>query len=299
VNAEVRRLPLFSGFSRAPVQVNGMVINATYGGTGPPVLLLHGYPQTHVMWHRVAPTLAKRFTVVCPDLRGYGDSGKPPSNESHEPYSKRVMARDQVEVMQSLGFARFAVVGHDRGARVARRLALDHPDAVTRLAVLDIVPTHVIYARLDQRKATTVWRYFFLVQPPDLPERLLGADPVFYLEHTLQEWCGTPGAFTPEATAEYRRCFDLATISASCEDYRAGATIDLVHDAADAGQGIGCPVLVLWSGQGLGRSYDVLSIWRDEAEVVNGRALDCGHFLAEERPDETAAELVAFLNTQP
>jgi haloacetate dehalogenase len=298
VNAEVRRLPLFSGFSRAALYVNETVINTRYGGTGPPVLFLHGYPQTHVMWHRVAPTLAERFTVVCSDLRGYGDSGKPLSNENHEPYSKRVMARDQVEVMRVLGFERFAVVGHDRGARVARRLALDHPGSVTRLAVLDIVPTHVIYATLDQQKATTVWRYFFLVQPPDLPERLLGADPVFYLEHTLREWGATPGALTPEAIAEYRRCFDSAVIAASCEDYRAGATIDLAHDAADAGQRIGCPVLILWSGKGLGSSYDVLSIWRDEAKVVNGRALGCGHFLAEERPDETAAELAAFLNPE-
>jgi haloacetate dehalogenase len=298
VNAEVRRLPSFPGFSRAEIPVNGTVINTRYGGTGPPVLLLHGYPQTHAMWHRVAPRLAERFTVVCPDLRGYGDSAKPPSNESHEPYSKRVMARDQLEVMRALGFVRFAVVGHDRGARVARRLALDHPDAITRLGVLDIIPTHVIYARLDQPKATTVWRYFFLVQPSDLPERLLGADPAYYLEHTLREWCGTSGALAPEAIADYRRCFDSATISATCEDYRAGATIDLVHDAADTGQRIGCPVLVLWSGKGLGSSYDILSIWREEAEVVTGRALDCGHFLAEERPDETAAELATFLGPE-
>jgi haloacetate dehalogenase len=291
-------LPLFSGFSWVSTPVNGTMVNARYGGTGPPVLLLHGYPQTHVMWHRVAPRLAERFTVVCSDLRGYGDSGKPPSNESHEPYSKRVMARDQVELMRTLGFARFAVVGHDRGARVARRLALDHPDAVTRLGVLDIVPTHVVYARLDQRHATTVWRYFFLVQPPDLPERLLGADPVFYLEHTLHEWCGTPGALAAEAAAEYRRCFDRAMISASCEDYRAGATVDLAHDAGDAGRRIGCPVHVLWSAEGLGSSYDVLSIWREEADVVTGRAFDCGHFLAEERPDETVAELVAFLSAR-
>jgi haloacetate dehalogenase len=291
-------LPLFPGFSRVQVHVNGTMINCRYGGAGPPVLLLHGYPQTHVMWHRVAPRLAERFTVVCPDLRGYGDSGKPPSTEGHEPYSKRMMANDQVELMRALGFTRFAVVGHDRGARVARRLALDHPDAVTRLGVLDIVPTAVIYARLDQQHATTVWRYFLLVQPADLPERLLGADPVFYLDYTLQEWCGTPGALTPEAIAEYRRCFDSAMISASCEDYRAGATVDLAHDAADSGQLIGCPVLVLWSAKGLGSSYDVLTIWREEAAIVSGRALDCGHFLAEERPDETADELMAFLRSR-
>jgi pimeloyl-ACP methyl ester carboxylesterase len=182
--SQVPTPPLFPGFSHSRLAVNGTTVNAVHGGDGPPVLLLHGYPQTHVMWHRVAPRLAERFTVVCPDLRGYGDTGKPPSDASHEPYSKPVMARDQVELMRALGFARFAVVGHDRGARVARRLALDHPDAVSRLAVLDIIPTRTIYATLDQQHATAVWRYFFLVQPPDLPERLIGADPGFYLAPT-------------------------------------------------------------------------------------------------------------------
>jgi haloacetate dehalogenase len=288
-------LPLFPGFSRVEVAVNGTTVNVVHGGDGPPVLLLHGYPQTHVMWHRVAPVLAERFTVVCPDLRGYGDSGTPPSDSSHEPYAKRVMARDQVELMRELGFERFAAVGHDRGARVVRRLALDHPDAVTKLAVLDIVPTHTIYGTLDQTRATTVWRYFFLIQPPELPERLIGADPDFYLEHSLNEWCGTPGALADAAVAEYRRCFDPATIHASCEDYRAGATIDLAHDAADADRRITCPVLVLWSTSGIGSSYDVLSIWREQANHVHGRALDCGHFIAEERPDETTADLLDLL----
>jgi haloacetate dehalogenase len=290
---------LFPGFSHRRLGVHGITVNAVYGGDGPPVLLLHGYPQTHVMWHRVAPMLAERCTVVCPDLRGYGDSTKPPSEGSHEPYSKRVMAGDQVELMRALGFERFAVVGHDRGGRVARRLALDHPDAVSRLGVLDIIPTRAIYGTLDQRRATTVWRYFFLVQPPDLPERLIGAAPDFYLDYTLNEWCRTPAALADAAVAEYRRCFDPATIHAGCEDYRAGASIDLVHDTADAGRRIGCPVLVLWSAHGIGSSYDVLSIWREQADDVRGRALDCGHFLAEERPDETVAELLAFLTTDP
>jgi haloacetate dehalogenase len=294
MNSDSNATPPFPAFSRGELQVNATTINAVHGGAGPPVLLLHGYPQTHVMWHRVAPVLAERFTVVCPDLRGYGDSGKPRSDERHEPYSKRVMAQDQVELMRALGFERFALVGHDRGGRVARRLALDHPDAVSRLAVLDIIPTETIYATLDQQRATTVWRYFFLIQPPELPERLIGVDPGFYLDWTLQEWCGTPGALTDAAVLEYRRCFDAATVHAGCEDYRAGATIDLVHDRADE-QGIHCPVLVLWSAQGIGSAYDVLSIWREQAEAVRGRALDCGHFLAEERPQETTAELVAFL----
>lgn len=204
------------------------------------------------------------------------------------------MARDQLELMRALGFERFAIVGHDRGARVARRLALDHPKAVTCLAVLDIVPTATIYATLDQERAKAVWRYFFLVQPPDLPERLIGADPDFYLEWTLTEWCGTPGALSAGAVSEYRRCFDSATIRASCEDYRAGATIDLTHDRANEVR-ISCPVLVLWSARGIGSSYDVLSIWREETETVRGRRLECGHFLAEEEPAETAAELMAFL----
>jgi haloacetate dehalogenase len=285
---------LFPGFSRAQLAVNGTTINTVRGGVGAPVLLLHGYPQTHVIWHRVAPMLAERFTVVCSDLRGYGDSGKPRSDESHEPYSKRAMAQDQLELMRALGFERFALVGHDRGARVARRLALDHPDSVSRLAILDIIPTETIYGLLDQERALTVWRYFFLVQPPDLPERLIGADPGFYLDWTLREWCGTPGALDEAAVSEYRRCFDAATIHAGCEDYRAGATIDLSHDRADKKR-IHCPVLVLWSAQGIGSSYDVLAIWQRQADAVHGRALDCGHFVAEERPAETAAELSSFL----
>jgi haloacetate dehalogenase len=285
---------LFPGFSRARLTVNGTTINTVRGGAGAPVLLLHGYPQTHAIWHRVAPVLADRFTVVCSDLRGYGDSGKPHSDESHEPYSKRAMAQDQLELMRALGFERFALVGHDRGARVARRLALDHPESVSRLAILDIVPTETIYGLLDQERATTVWRYFFLVQPPDLPERLIGADPGFYLDWTLREWCATPGALDEAAVSEYGRCFDAATIHAGCEDYRAGATIDLAHDRADK-ERIHCPVLVLWSARGIGSSYDVLSTWREQADAVQGRALDCGHFLAEERPTETASELSRFL----
>jgi haloacetate dehalogenase len=285
---------LFPGFSRVQLAVNGTTINALRGGAGAPVLLLHGYPQTHLIWHRVAPVLAERFTVVCSDLRGYGDSGKPRSDESHAPYSKRTMAQDQLELMRALGFEHFALVGHDRGARVARRLALDHPDSVSVLAILDIVPTEAIYRLLDQERAITVWRYFFLVQPPDLPERLIGADPGFYLDWTLREWCGTPGALDEAAVSEYRRCFDAATIHAGCEDYRAGATIDLAHDRADR-ERIRCPLLVLWSAQGIGSSYEVLSIWQQQADAVQGRALDCGHFLAEERPAETAAELTRFL----
>jgi haloacetate dehalogenase len=258
------------------------------------VLLLHGYPQTHVIWERVATALAEQFTVVCPDLRGYGDSEKPAGDDSHAAYSKREMARDQVEVMRSLGFERFAVAGHDRGARVALRMALDHPDAVARLAVLDIVPTRTIYATLDKARATSVWRYLFLVQPYDLPERLIGADPALYLRWTLEEWSGTSGAITAEAQAEYERCFDAATIHATCEDYRAGASIDLVHDEADAHVQLSCPLLALWSSSGIGSSYDVETIWRERAPDFRGEPLDCGHFLPEERPRETAERLLGF-----
>src|SRR5918996_2113259 len=207
---------MLSEFATEMIEANGVSINVCRGGAGPPVLLLHGYPQTHVMWHRVAPRLAERFTVVCPDLRGYGDSDKPRGGADHAAYSKRTMARDQLEVMGALGFERFAVAAHDRGARVALRMALDYPAAVSHLAILDIVPTKTIYETIDQRHATTVWRYFFLIQPHDLPERLIGSDPRWYLRWTLNEWCGTPGALDEVAVAEYERCFDQATIHASC-----------------------------------------------------------------------------------
>jgi haloacetate dehalogenase len=286
---------MLSGFTRERIDAKGIWINVVHGGAGPAVLLLHGYPQTHAMWHRVAPELAEHFTVVCPDLRGYGDSAKPAGGHDHLEYSKRAMAMDQVEMMSALGFERFAVVGHDRGARVAFRMALDHANRVSRLALLDIVPTKTIYATIDQRRATMVWRYFFLIQPYDLPERLIGRNPDFYLAWTLDEWCGTAGALTEQALTEYRHCFDDATIHATCEDYRAGASIDLRHDQADADDQLSCPTLLLWSESGIGTAYDVRSIWRQRARDLRGRALNCGHFLAEERPDETAAELLAFL----
>jgi haloacetate dehalogenase len=286
---------LISGFSSRDVEANGIRLHVSHGGAGPPVLLLHGYPQTHVMWRRVAPALAERFTVVCADLRGYGDSGKPPGDQEHVGYAKRTMAQDQLALMQALGHDHFAVVAHDRGARVALRLALDHPATVTRLAILDIVPTSVIYGSVDDVHARSVWRYFFLTQPFDLPERLIGANPDFYLRWTLDEWCGTPGALADDVVAEYLRCFDASTIHASCEDYRAGATIDLAHDRIDPGEQLRCPLLVLWSASGLGQQYDVEAIWRRRAPDFRGRGLECGHFIAEERPEETGAELLTFL----
>ncbi len=293
---------MFDGFETRRVATSGAEINLRLGGSGPPLLLLHGYPQTHVMWHRVAPYLAERFTVVAADLRGYGDSAKPPSDPPHATYSKRAMARDQVAVMSSLGFARFAVVGHDRGARVAHRMALDHPERIERAAVLDICPTLAMYERTDMAFASGYYHWFFLIQPYDLPERLIAADPDFYLESKTGGFGLDPRkdvseTFDPAALEEYKRCFrDPAAIHASCEDYRAAATIDLDHDRTDLNRKIGCPLLVLWGTQGLvGRLFDVLGLWRERAGDVTGRSIDCGHYLAEEAPADTLAALQAFL----
>jgi haloacetate dehalogenase len=288
---------MLRGFDTARIETGDIAINVARGGEGPPLLLIHGYPQTHVMWHRVAPVLAEFFTVVCTDLRGYGDSDKPPGGGHHNVYSKRTMARDQIAVMRTLGYERFAVAAHDRGARVALRMALDHAACVSRLAILDIVPTKTIYETIDQARATNVWRCFFLIQPHDLPERLIRSDPRGYLHWTLEEWCGTSGALDERAVAEYERCFDKATIHATCEDYRAGASIDLAHDTADPHQCVACPTLVLCSKSGIGRAYDVPKIWRQHASRLTAHAIDCGHFLAEERPTETAQALLNFLAT--
>jgi haloacetate dehalogenase len=290
---------MFEDFSKHRIQAGGASINVLVGGKGPPLLLLHGYPQTHVMWHKIAPGLALRFTVVAPDLRGYGDSSKPPGGAGHEAYAKRAMAADQVEVMRALGFPRFAVAGHDRGGRVAHRLCLDHPDTVTRAAVLDIVPTATAYARTDKAFATAYFHWFFLIQPYDFPERMIAGDPDLFLTRMLGSLKAPADAFTPEALAEYHRCFrDTASIHATCEDYRAAATIDLEHDAADADARIRCPLLVLWGERGIvGRLYDPLALWREKAAAsgdVLGRALPCAHFLAEEAPIETEAALAAF-----
>lgn len=289
---------MFEGFTAERVDANGVSVNLVHGGAGSPLLLLHGYPQTHVMWHRVAPVLAERFTVVVPDLRGYGDSSKPPGGADHAAYSKRAMAQDQVEVMRALGHERFAVAGHDRGGRVAYRLARDHPNRVTRLAVLDIVPTDTVYASTSRELATAYFHWFFLIQPFDLPERLIGCEPVRWLHSSLGGWGTELASFDPDAVREYERCFaDPAAIHASCEDYRAGASIDLVHDGADHRPKLACPLLVLWGTKGAMHAvFDVLATWRDRGGDVQGRALDCGHFLPEELPGETAAELVRFLS---
>ena len=287
---------MFEGFERRRVPTSETEINLRIGGSGPPLLLLHGYPQTHVMWHKVASGLAERFTVVAADLRGYGDSGNPPAGVGYAGYRKRAMARDQVEVMAALGFERFRVAGHDRGARVAHRMALDHGERVEKMALLDIAPTKTMYEQTDRDFATAYYHWFFLIQPHDLPERLIGADPGYFLERKIGHWSREPGAFPDEVVAEYKRCFaNPETIHATCEDYRAAASIDLEHDAADLAKRLTCPLLVLWGQKGVvERCFDVLAAWRERAESVQGRTLPCGHFLPEEVPEETLAELLAF-----
>ena len=288
---------MFQGFERKMVDADGVAINLVQGGVGPPVLLLHGYPQTHAMWHAVAPILAQHFTVVAPDLRGYGDSAKPESSDDHFAHSKRATAGDQVAVMAALGFDKFALVGHDRGGRVAHRLTLDHPEKVQRLALIDIVPTYTAFADTDKEKAMGNYHWFFLSQPFDLPERLISGDPIYYLHWCLKNWgTGILDYFAPEALAEYERCFtDPAVIHGSCEDYRAGATIDLEHDAGDLQRKIACPTMALW-GNRLDNWYDdIAEVWRTRAESVTGGGLDGGHFLAEEMPEEVARALFFFL----
>jgi haloacetate dehalogenase len=293
---------LFPGFIHKRVATSGPEIDLVMAGSGPPLLLLHGYPQTRAMWHAVAPRLAGRFTVVAADLRGYGDSAKPASAPDHAPYSKRASAKDMVEVMQAMGFDRFDVAGHDRGGRVTHRMALDHPERVRRAAVLDIVPTLKVFTTINQTVATAYYHWFFLIQPFDFPERLIGADPEFYLRRKLLGLSGGGfNDFDPEAVAEYIRCFrNPATIHASCEDYRAAASIDLEHDRADLGHKVECPLLVLWGAKGrVAKSYDVLPVWRERASDVRGAALPSGHFVPEEAPVETADALAAFFGGQP
>lgn len=282
---------LFENFKLQTIALKEVEVRVRIGGDGPPLLLLHGHPQTHMMWHKVAPLLAGQFTLVMPDLRGYGDSSKPASTADHSSYSKRAMAKDQIELMKKLGFARFSVAGHDRGGRCAYRLALDFPEAVEKLAVLDIIPTGEAFRRTNKEFASSTWHWFFLSQPFDLPEKMIGENPDhFYFR-------GSRDLFHPEALADYLRGIqNPGTIHAMCEDYRAGATFDFELDEQDRGtKKIACPLLALWSEQGeLPELYDVLDIWRGWADDVQGRGIGCGHYLAEEAPEETARELERF-----
>jgi haloacetate dehalogenase len=288
---------LYPGFTAIRVQAGDVLVQGVTAGSGPPVLLLHGFPQTHAIWHRVAPVLARQHTVVATDLTGYGDSGKPASDEAHTPYTKRAMARDQVTAMRALGHERFHVVGHDRGGRVAHRMALDHAGQVLSLATLDIAPTRDMYRLAGDAFARAYWHWFFLIRAAPVPERMIGADPDFYLRQHMGRGPAGTGIFDPRAFAEYLRCFrDPATIHAACEDYRAAATTDLLHDEADLDRRIACPLLALWGSAGaVGRCFDVPALWRARAADVTAQAIDCGHYIPEEAPDALLAALLPHL----
>lgn len=289
---------MLDGFDRFEVARGDVRLHGRRAGAGAPLLLLHGHPQTHAMWHRAAPALASRFTVVLMDLRGYGDSGRPPAGEGSAAYSKREMALDALEVMRSQGFDHFGVLAHDRGARVAHRLAADHPAAVRRLMLLDIAPTLAMYAQTGEAFARAYWHWFFLVQPPPLPEALIDSDPVRYLRAVMGSRHAGLAPFAPEALAEYERCIAIAgSAQAICADYRAAAGVDLAHDRADvaAARRLPQPLRVLWGEHGaVGRCFDVLALWRERAHHVSGRSLPCGHYIAEEAPGPLLEEAFRF-----
>jgi len=287
----------FPGFRAFDADVgNGITLRGRTGGKGPPLLLLHGYPQTHVMWHLVAPILARDFTVVVADLRGYGDSSKPSSDAQHLPYSKREMGKDMVALMELLGHRRFCLAGHDRGGRVAHRLAMDHPDSVEKIAVLDIAPTREMYRNTTEAFARAYWHWFFLIQPNDFPERMILADTDAYWLRKSTTGSKTVEVFAPQALAEYLRCFrDPKCVHASCEDYRAGASIDIVHDDEDGGKKLPMPLHALWGKKGaIDKCFDAMALWRQRAEHVSGIALPGAHYLAEELPEVVAGELKRF-----
>jgi haloacetate dehalogenase len=291
---------LFPGFAphRIPTP-DGEHIHALVGGSGPPLLLLHGHPQTSAIWHKVAPALAQRFTLVLADLRGYGDSAKPAGDPAHLRYSKRTMAADMLAVMQHLGHVRFSVLAHDRGARVAHRLAADHPDAVLRMVLLDVAPTLAMYEKTTDAFARAYWHWFFLIQPAPLPERLIEADPAAYIRDVMGRRSAGMAPFDGRALAEYTRCLALpGTAHGVCEDYRAAASIDLVHDRGDrdAGRPLAMPVMALWGAQGVvHQCFDPLAEWQRVARDVRGHALPCGHYIAEEAPDALLAAALPFL----
>ncbi len=289
---------MFDSFRVFDIEANGVSIHGVTAGDGPPLLLLHGYPQSHLIWHRVAPRLAERYTVVATDLRGYGASGKPDSGEDHAAYSKRVMARDQVGVMRALGHDTFYLCGHDRGGRVAHRLAMDTPQAVKKLMTLDIAPTLAMYEQTDMAFARAYWWWFFLIQPSPFPEEMILANPEVFLRKKIGWGHAGLNAFTPETYAAYlSNMRDPATVHAMCEDYRAAAGIDLAHDRADrtADNRLVVPLRVLWGEFGVvNRCFKPLADWEKVATNVSGRTLPCGHYLPEESPDELLAEMLAF-----
>ncbi|MGS0939071.1 alpha/beta fold hydrolase [Pseudomonas luteola] len=290
---------MFSGFQKAQCHVNGIDIAYRIGGSGPGLLLLHGHPQTHIIWRKVAPILAERFTVVAADLRGYGDSGKPPADPQHLTYAKRTLAQDNIELMQTLGFDTFDLLAHDRGARVAHRLAMDHPAAVRRMVLLDIAPTLAMYSQTDETFARAYWHWFFLIRPAPLPETLIDADPDLYLRSVMGTRSAGLAPFMDGAFEEYLRCLKLpGTARGICEDYRASATIDLEHDRADraANRMLTMPTLALWGADGIvGKCFDPLAEWKKVATDVQGKALPGGHYLPEEVPEALLDEVTAFL----
>jgi haloacetate dehalogenase len=296
---------LFAGFERRELHTSRGSVSAVIGGSGPPLLLLHGYPESLLMWHATAPLLAEHHTVVATDLAGYGASFRPRPTPDHVAHSKRAMARDQVEAMDQLGFASFAVAGHDRGARVAYRMALDHPERVERLAALDVVPTGDVWGRITPDVARGYWHWAFLALPAPLPERLIAGDPDAFFDLHVRDQLGMgedPDRYPPAVVDSYRRSLhDAGAVEAMCEDYRAGATVDVEHDEIDreAGRRIECPVLVLWAARGgLPRFYpDVLDVWRPWAGDLRGAGIDAKHFLAEDSPEATADQLLAFLSS--
>jgi haloacetate dehalogenase len=297
---------MFEGFQTSTVDVGETTIFVRCKGSGRPLLLLHGFPQTHVMWHRVAPALAEEFTVVCADLRGYGSSGKPVSTADHTPYAKSAMGQDMIRLMESLGFSRFSVAGHDRGGRLAYRMALDHPDRVERLAVLDIIPTGEALHRADFRLALTFWPWSLLSQPEPLPERLITGDPKAVVDDALGSWGSDRASFSAEVRAAYVSALqNPESVHAICEEYRAAATIDFKRDAEDqkAGRRILCPTLVLWAkGSALDQWYTdaggPMALWREWAIEVSGRSLSGGHFFPEGNPAETLSELATFFRAR-
>ena len=292
--------PLFPNFESFLIEVNGVKIMARKGGSGHPLLLLHGHPQTHAIWHRVAQQLAKSFTVVMIDLRGYGDSSKPQGSHDHLNYSKRVMALDQIEVMRHFGFSEFDVLAHDRGARVAHRLALDHPKAVKRLVLLDIAPTLAMYEKTSNQFARSYWHWFFLIQPAPMPERLIEADPAAYIRDVLGRRSAGLAPFDARALAEYVRCIELpGAAHGLCEDYRASAGIDLVHDQLDLDDKnfVKQPLLVLWGEQGVvHQCFEPLKEWSKVAVNVQGKTLPCGHYIPEEAPELLLQQVQLFLD---
>jgi haloacetate dehalogenase len=290
---------LFPGFVQQKFTTKeGIAIHFLKGGIGPPLLLLHGYPQTHAIWHRIAPFLTNHYTLVIPDLRGYGDSSKPHGNADHSTYSKREMAKDQLELMEHMSYHSYCVMGHDKGARVAHRMALDCPKRIEKLVLMDILPTLFVFKNVNKGIAEGYYHWFFLTQPNDLPERMIGANPQYYIRETLTRWCKSGlNAFSPLALEEYLRCSCTPeAIHAACEDYRAAATIDLRNDEADERRKIEMPLLVLWAKNGLmDRSFDVLKVWREWAIHVSGRPIDCGHFIPEEASEEIGPLVSSWL----